>query len=148
MEAGTVAAWVAAVISLGAAATAWRYARRSVQASERSADAAERNVEIATRVRWRVDHWGGETWLLINDSTETAYAVTVIVPADLTGGSRREMRYGPADLGPDGSLEFDAAAHMGTADDKVVVTWHRRPDRSDARGEWIRKLPQRPKNAR
>lgn len=143
VEFGNVAIWFGVAASIGSAIVAGLFAARSVKASQRSAAAAERRLELDTRPRWRIEFWGGTTWLLINDSPEKTYAVTVIVPADL-GMRRGETRYGPVDLDPDGSVEFDAAAHMNTRDDRVVVTWHRRPDHSDDQGRWERKLPQRP----
>lgn len=114
-----------------AAGSLW-YSRGLKLAADRSADAVEaaeeraRKAEERNRVDWSLQHIEKSRYALVNKGTETAHGVRV--------DSGELLAHGPIEID-----EFSAGhaepyiitRSMGTAMDRIVVTWHHKPDLSD-----------------
>lgn len=168
MEASTWANVLAGVALVGtvvgflfnraAAKGAGDEARRATAAAERAAAAQERLAQAAEEdaarhaqaapepeVAWRLAHHNGDTYLLENVGTATAYNVLVTVP------ERVIFRPPPEDpvdkMGPRDSTTFMAVLTMGASDDRVTVSWEASPG-AVPRETWSRPLPPKPPRAK
>lgn len=92
------------------------------------------------RVRWSLEHFNGDTYMLRNIGNATAFNVQVLAdPTLMTGG---ELPTGQ-DLRPDDSVTFMALASMGTRDKTITVKWSTGPEAAEE-DVWRYPLPPRP----
>ncbi len=122
-------------------------AERSAAATERMAQALEAQSAAAARAAptpqaaWTLEHSVGDSYLLTNVGTATAYDVDV-------GTGDMVVRVPPgtwprAELPPDDAVKVLAARTMGTRDDTVTLTWATELGGGD-RKTWRRPLPPKP----
>jgi len=91
------------------------------------------------RVKWRLAHRVGDTYIAKNIGEGTALNARVSGYADLQILDRDE---GPQTVPPGEALSFMAATSLGTQDDRVQVTW--REEGSEEERTWKYPLPGRP----
>lgn len=148
---GDVATWGAAVgglvtgglalwISHGARAETRRQADEMVEAN-RIAREALRQAQEATRptVAWVVTHRTGDTYVVTNTGTATAWDVEVQhegLVAARTEPAADHLAAGEA-------IEFLAVVHVQTRDNTVYVHWRAEPE--GERRTWRHPLPVRPR---
>lgn len=95
-------------------------------------------AQPASLVRWTLNHERGDTYRLTNTGNARAHGVEVTAHESLIGP--RNVNGGP-ELASGEALTFAAAAHWGTSDKTITVTW------SDDEGNeetWRYPLPTRP----
>ncbi len=94
------------------------------------------------RVAWQLTHGGGNSFLLMNAGTGTAYDVTV-EPLDEHAAFRGPESGAGIEIGPTEDMRFSRHSHMsrpGPLHERVLVSWLDHPH-SDERHEWRRNLP-------
>ena len=134
-----IAAFVVSVIALGFSGWALWYKRRETHAAEdaareaqRAADAAQEAVSYQrdeierSRVRWELEPLGHGEGLLHNHGTHPAYGVRIEPGEGLGIDGNLSI-----DEFPDGHAEPYIFMPSASSDNKIVVTWHNEPDRSD-----------------
>jgi len=120
-------------------------AERSANALERTAQAAERHSVVASRsngrprVAWRLTRGGGDSFLLMNAGTATAYDVAIEPMDEHTGFHGPEPGAG-VEIAPTEDVRFFAALTLASTDDRMLVSWLDHPE-AEHRHEWRRNLP-------
>lgn len=90
------------------------------------------------RVRWTLDHFQGDTYILTNVGSLTARDVQVTADPTLMTPGELPMAQ---DMRPDDSVTFMAVATFGTRDKTITVEWS---DEDGERESWRYPLPPRP----
>jgi len=122
-----------------------RSAALTIDAMERIAAAIEqlqqqgiRTSAPEHRVRWSLTHFRGDTYMLQNVGTATAYRVHVSADESLlTPGELPDDR----DMRPDESSTFLAALTYDTRDDTITVEWSTSDEPAAERQTWRYPLP-------
>ena len=103
-------------------------AERAINAAEDSASSQKRIADAIEKMNskyspnWHIKHHGGSTYLLINNSNEAAFHVTVETDSPVKVGDK----YKEAELQPQSSLQFwHVEAWDAECEGKVKVTWRR-----------------------
>lgn len=141
--AGTVAAAVFAGFARIDAINAGEEAKR---AAERAATATERMAQIQSRIfdgpPWEVTWYGGDTFLLTNNSPVDAHNVTLeFVPEDIASSVTLDSEL-PWNVGAKSARKFMFAPHLGMGMQKDIrVLWRR--DGSDVIESWQHPIPAR-----
>lgn len=104
------------------------------QALELAREQAARYV-IPWALRYRAGNW----YELVNDGNEPAYAVVLDGP-NVHGGAQQHSV-----IDPHSAVRFTARVSRQLGFRDVVVTWHRREDRTDDQMSWTRPLPPPPR---
>lgn len=144
----TVAAFVISCFGLLVACLAAWYGRGQKRAAEKSADEAKRSADAAValaeveaarraeevaesergRVRFVLEHEGGQRYLLQNVGTDSAYGVQV----DTDGMGFQDEVTEFEEFEAQTEHRYMLARTMETAGNaQVIVTWHLKEDRSD-----------------
>lgn len=130
-------------------------AERATVAAERGANALERSaraVELRQQralserpngkgVAWQLRWAEGDSYLLENVGTASAYDVTV-EPIDTEMGFEGPAPGMGVDVRPHEDLRFLAALTLDVVDDRLLVAWQDHPE-ADDRHTWRRSLPPR-----
>lgn len=110
-------------------------AERAINAAEDSASSQKRIADAIEEMNskyspnWNIKRNGGSTYLLINNSDEAAFDVTVETDSPVKAGDK----YKEAELQPQSSLQFwHVEAWDAECEGKVTVTW-RRPSETSYR---------------
>lgn len=122
-----------------AAALTEEYTRRVVEALERIAAAPTATgsaVAPAPRVRWKLAHHAGDTYVVENVADLTAENVRVTAHDSMMFDAPE-----PQDLGPGEAVTFLAVRTMGTSDSTITVTGS---SRSGTEEVWRYPPPDRP----
>lgn len=121
-------------------------AERAANALERSAQAAEASFQRALRqhpnakgVAWQLRWAEGDSYLLANVGTASAYDVTVTPIDDEMGFEGPSPGLG-VDVRPQEGIRFLAATTFDVLDDRLLVEWLDHPE-ADDRHSWRRSLP-------
>ena len=123
---------ISIIAALFAAGAVW-YARGAKIAAPIRADTAKEVVgyqraEVGRgRVVLRLRHIGGISYRLVNDGTDTAYAVHV--DTGELGVGEQDTDYN--ELASGQAVGFFLSPNLAATSRHVSVTWHQRPDRSD-----------------
>lgn len=120
-------------------------AERAANALERSAQAAEASYQRALLQRhakgvaWQLRWAEGDSYLLENVGTASAYDVTVTPIDDEMGFEGPSPGLG-VDVRPREDIRFLAATTFDVLDDRLLVEWLDHPE-ADDRHSWRRSLP-------
>lgn len=115
----------------------WRVARTFSPQLERHVNSAR---PIASGiVDWRLSHWNGDTYELLNTGTSTAFDVQLVGHPTLIGPNIVD---GGPDIEPGGQLMFMAARSLQTESAALEVSWLNRAGDTD-RETRNRQLPAR-----
>ena len=141
-----IVATAAGVIALGSLAWAIVASVRAGHAAERATVATEKmaGIQLATfdRPPWTLTWFGGDTFLLTNNSALDAHDVRVDGdPADVTLNLGKEL---PWEVGAMSAEKFMFAATLGHGVNRdIVVRWRR--DGSDKDLTWRHPIPAKPR---
>ena len=142
----TISAWasvtvamMAAVVALLAHRQAARDAASAEAAAVRSATAAEESAAAQTKIadrfvpKWTIERRPTGALRLRNDNGETSYRVRIDAqPSRFIEGAEAH-----AQVGSGSAVAFVLELDEETGYDSAIrVTWHRRPDCSDAEQSW------------
>jgi hypothetical protein len=117
--------------------------QQSADAAQRSADALEKQTQLAVEqaaaaegVPWRVEHRTGAKWELWNASDYAQFKVKISGP----GVTARRTPDIIECIDGHSSFEFWGNTSWG-AEQRVIVTWHRREDGQDDELTWSGTMP-------
>lgn len=96
------------------------------------------------RVRWTLEHFQGDTYILTNVGTATAHNVRVSADPTLMLADQLPAA---ASMRPDDTVTFMAARTMDTRDSTITVTWADSDGPGAADDVWRYPLPPRPPRA-
>ena len=103
--------------------------------TERARREAEQ-AEAAEGVPWRLRHYRGDTYALSNESDSPKFHVEI-------SGEKLRRPLSAERIDGRGSLQFMAIPASGFSDE-IVVTWHRRNDKTDPQRRWAGTKPPKP----
>lgn len=143
--------FVSAAATVAAAVVAWFARADSIKAgheartaSERAAQATERMAQIQSRIfdgpPWEVEWFGGDSYLLTNNSPVDAHDVRIDgYPEDVVLQVGEEL---PWEIGAKSAVKFMFSASLGHGFLRdIIVTWRR--DGSDESLTWRHPIPPR-----
>ena len=135
---------IAVLVAVGAAWFSWQQANA---AREQNKIAAEQLAIAKTeaeryRIPWRLEWRAGSTFVLVNESSDPEYNVTIIPPEH----SFLDLLDDGAVVLPGSSLPFMAAYTMASPGRLITVTWRHRPGGDLL--EWRDYLPMKPRDTR
>jgi hypothetical protein len=102
---------------------------------------AQRALELAERQAsrymppWTVEHDSGQRYRLVNAGDEIAHDVTI------SGSNVHREPIEQEVLHPGGAFDFLLAQTFDNPDNSIVVTWHRKPGKSDEQQTWQSSVP-------
>lgn len=94
----------------------------------------------APKVRWELRRHAGDTYMLTNTGTATAYNVRINAHPSLMAPQELPAEQ---ELAENEALTFMAARTFGTSDSTITVTWSNKPH-GEERETWRYPLPPRP----